>query len=81
MSEELISIVEAAAAGIDKLRKPNWANPMDHLKIDIVNGEPGPWGHLYSPANEEINGRNPVDLLLHKREWREEKAYLSWQPN
>lgn len=61
---ELLSIVEAAALGIDRLRMPQWADPNDYLKIDIVDGKPGPWGHLYSPINELVNGKNPIDLLL-----------------
>lgn len=59
---ELISINEAAASGIERLRRPNWANPMDHLKIDIVNGKPGPWTHLYAPFNQECTGRDPVSM-------------------
>ena len=61
---KLLSIVEAAALGIGRLRMPQWVDPNDYLKIDIVDGKPGPWGHLYSPINELVNGRNPVDLLL-----------------
>ena len=64
MSEApLLCIAEAARKGIDRLRLPIWSTPMDHLKIDIVNGEPGPWGHLFSPINIGINGRDPVDFL------------------
>ncbi len=63
---ELISINEAAARGIDKLRQPRWANQEDYLKIDIIEGKAGPWGHLYSPANMAINGKNPVDMMLLK---------------
>lgn len=37
---------------------------MDHLKIDIIDGKPGPWTHLYSPFNKECNGRDPVDMLF-----------------
>jgi hypothetical protein len=36
---------------------------MDHFKIDIVDGKPGPWLHLYAPFNKECNGRDPVDLI------------------
>lgn len=50
-----ISIEDAAAKGIERIRKEIWANPMDHLKIDIIGGCPGPWVHLYSPANSAIN--------------------------
>lgn len=61
--QELISIVEAAAAGIERLRRPIWASPFDHLKIDIFDGRPGPWSHLYAPFNKECNGRDPVNII------------------
>jgi hypothetical protein len=60
----MISINEAARAGIDRLRKPLWANPLDHLKIDIIDGELGPWLHVFAPFNKECNGRDPVDILI-----------------
>jgi hypothetical protein len=59
-----MSFAEAAAAGIDRLRMPHWAGPMDHVKIDIIAGKPGPWVHNFCPANVEINGRDPVDVLI-----------------
>lgn len=62
-SKQLISIKEAAAKGIERLRDPIWANQFDHIKIDIVKGAPGPWLHLYAPFNKECNGRDPVDFL------------------
>lgn len=62
----LISIRQAAAAGIERLREPQWVNSLDHLKIDIVNGRPGPWLHLFSPLNKAINGRDPFDFLALK---------------
>ena len=58
-----ISISEAAAKGIELLRKPIWSTPEDHLKIDIVDGKPGIWTHLFCPFNLECNGRDPVDVL------------------
>lgn len=60
---DLISIEEAAARGITRLRRPVWASPFDHIKIDIIDGRPGPWSHLYAPFNRECNGRDPVDIL------------------
>ena len=60
----LISIKEAATLGIERLRRPIWATPEDHLKIDIINGRVGPWLHLYCPFNKECNGRDPVDFLI-----------------
>lgn len=59
----MISIRQAAQNGIQRLRVPHWRLPNDHIKIDIIDGKPGPWLHLYSELNEEINGRNPCDIL------------------
>lgn len=61
---ELLSIKDAAAQGIDRLRRPIWSNKLDHLKLDIIDGKPGPWTHLYCPFNKECNGRDPVDMLF-----------------
>ena len=76
---DLISIRQAAAQGIDKLRMPQWVNPDDYLKIDIIDGRPGPWTHLFSPVNEEINGRNPVDMLV-IHVGLDDEAYLPHAP-
>lgn len=62
-ARRLISINEAVKLGHPRLRKPIWANPFDHLKIDIIDGQIGPWLHLYAPFNAECNGRDPVDVL------------------
>ena len=61
---ELISINTAASRGIERVRRPFWAEPLDHVKIDIIDGAPGPWTHLYCPANKMINGRDPVNVLF-----------------
>lgn len=64
-----LSINEARIAGIERLRLARWANKDDHIKITImkdpVSGENwlGPWWELWSPINEETNGRNPVKNL------------------
>ena len=62
----MISIKEAAAWGIERVRKPIWQNSLDHVKIDIVEGAPGPWLHLWCPFNTECNGRDPVDVLAYQ---------------
>lgn len=59
----MLSINQAAKRGITRLREPRWADPMDHIKIDLIGDCPGPWIHLYCPINKEINGRDPVDVL------------------
>lgn len=60
----LFSLNEAAARGVSRVRQPNWANPLDHIKIDLFpDGAHGPWVHVYSPFNKECNGRDPIDLL------------------
>lgn len=60
----MLSIRDAVSKGITRLRKPMWANPCDHLKVDIYEGHLGPWIHLYAPFNLECNGRDPVSLLV-----------------
>lgn len=59
----LLSINQAAAAGIERLRKPVWVSLLDHIKVDVVDGKPGPWLHLWCPINKECNGRDPIDVL------------------
>lgn len=63
MSGGLLSINTAVAQGICRLRMPQWVNPLEHLKIDVVDGRPGAWAHLYSPSNISLNKRDPVDVL------------------
>jgi hypothetical protein len=65
-----LSINEAVKAGVERLRLDKWANPDDHIRITITKdpetGEPylGWWYELWSPINEEINGRNPVKSIV-----------------
>lgn len=61
---KLISARRAAQLGIERLRRPIWAHPMDHIKIDIIDGALGPWGYLFAPFNQECNGRDPVDFIF-----------------
>lgn len=61
---DLMSIDEAAARGIERLRQPQWKDPCAHLKLDIINGRPGPWVHLYDPSNSRVNGKDPVSMLF-----------------
>ncbi len=61
---ELISMREAAKRGIERIRRPIWADKMDHLKLTIVDGNLGPWIKLYAPFNQECNGRDPVEMLI-----------------
>lgn len=73
---DLISIRDAAAKGIERLRQPQWVNPMDHIKIDLVKGILGPWVHLWCPFNTECNKRDPVDMLL----WQVGLDDAEWLP-
>ena len=58
----LVSIAEAAARGVERVRRPQWAIPLDHLRLCAQGGKPGPWLLLYSPFNEECNGMDPVPI-------------------
>ena len=59
---ELISINDAVKLGIERIRKPIWADQFDHVKIDIIDGQLGPWIHLFSPENKMFNGKDPIDI-------------------
>jgi hypothetical protein len=62
----MISILEAAKKGVERVRKPIWADPLDHVKIDIIDEKPGPWLHLWAPFNMECNGRDPVSVFAYQ---------------
>lgn len=72
MEDKLISCRQAVQQGIERLRKPNWSHPFDHIKIDIIDGELGPWIHLFSPLNNMINGNDPTSIL-----WFNEDAFAN----
>jgi hypothetical protein len=74
----LISINEAAEQGIERLRRTIWTMPEDHIKIDIVDGKPGIWTHLYSPLNKECNGRDPFDILCMQIDYGE-RVWVPYQ--
>ena len=71
----LISIKEAEAQGLERVRKPIWADPLDHLHIR-PHGKPGLWTHLYCPFNKECNGRDPVELL----KFQLDQDAKEWEP-
>lgn len=71
-----MSLEEAAAQGITRVRKPIWAIAEDHLEVDIVNGKLGVWCRLYSPFNPKCNGQDPISMpCLEGRDEREWLAY------
>jgi hypothetical protein len=62
---ELFSIMDAVSRGIERVRLPIWADPFDHIKIDLMgDGGHGPFLHLYGPSNKAINGQDPVSMLF-----------------
>lgn len=76
---KLISINEAAEMGVERLRLSKWADKMDHIKLDIVDGKPGPWIHLWCPFNKECNGRDPVSQLSIMHPWKECLDTPEWE--
>jgi hypothetical protein len=61
---DLISIREAAASGIDRIRKPVWSCRGDHLKLDIIDGQSGPWVHFFAPINKPLFQNDPMDIIV-----------------
>lgn len=76
---QLISIAEAAKQGVERIRMPRWSTPEDHLKIDIINGDPGPWVRLYGPFNNVCNGTDPVTLFGFDMVDYDEKIFLPYE--
>ena len=76
---KMMTLREAVAKRIERLRNPKWANPMDHLKLDLI-GESGhgPWLHLFCPFNQECNGRDPVDFLMFDFDW-DEREWVAYK--
>lgn len=61
---KLMSLHEAKAAGIVRVRRPIWSNAMDHLELTVLpGGDLGPWVKLWCPFNLECNGKDPMQLL------------------
>lgn len=65
---KLITITEAAAQGITRLRLPHWVSELDFIEIA------GPLLRLWSPMNQHVNGRDPVTMTIgsfdrDSREW------------
>ncbi len=57
-----ISLVDAAALGVSRIRMPSWSHRHDHFEIDIKNGKLGPTILLWSPPNRRFYKRDPISL-------------------
>ena len=51
-----MTLNEAAKGGINRVRRPMWANPNAYARIDLVSGGMGPWLHLYDRDSQEVIG-------------------------
>lgn len=60
----LLTLREAAAEGIERLRRPIWAHPMDHIRMSARAGTVPLFIYLFCPFNQECNGRDPVEIFL-----------------
>lgn len=76
---KLISINDAVKLGIERLRKPTWIEPVDHIKIDIIDGQLGPRIHSFSPDNKIFNGKDPIDIFTITDRFRpDDKAFVAY---
>jgi len=64
-----MTVEEAAAQGLTKIRRSIWASPLDHLAIGPV------WHRLYSPMNQAINGQDPVPLFAAREQTDDWEPY------
>ncbi len=50
-----MTISDAAALGISRIRRSMWADKKSYAKIDLTdNGTHGPWLHLFDRRTQEI---------------------------
>lgn len=56
----LISLNEAAACGIERVRLGHWTEPGDYIRIQILDGELGPKFQLYSRFFPSMGIPNPA---------------------
>lgn len=80
---KLLTIRQAAEKGIERVHAKKWANPLDHLKINVACGALLPWSQFYSPMNMAMLGCDPKELLItqvgpNRAEW---EPYLGPLPD
>lgn len=62
--ESKVTQDELIAKGINRFRRPIWADPNDYARVDVINGMRGPWLHLWARRTQEAIGeRTPQDVL------------------
>lgn len=55
---------ELIALGYNRMRREIWADPTDYLHIDMIDGQKGPWAHLWARRTQQIIGApTPQDIL------------------
>lgn len=69
-----MTLIEAAAAGIERVTNVRWPPMTAFVRIDIIDGKPGPWLHSYNLSDLETGMNTPTDRLglgdiYDKREW------------
>jgi hypothetical protein len=64
IAANLISLTDAARAGVTLLRMKVWAFPDDRLEIEIVNGQLAPWATLHLPTSGPLIDIAPTKRIL-----------------
>lgn len=60
----MISINQAVAQGITRLRMPRWAPTDAYLLLSIIDGKVGLWCKLYSRTEQQAIGEPTPQLFL-----------------
>lgn len=60
----MISINQAVAQGITRLRMPRWAPTDAYMLLYIIDGELGPWVKLYSRTEQQAIGEPTPQMFL-----------------
>ena len=58
-----MTLSDAAQQRIDKVRRSNWADPQEHLVLEILEGNVlGPWCYLVSPNIQSLAKSEDVSV-------------------
>jgi hypothetical protein len=81
-----MTLNQAVARGISKVRDPNWASPEDYILIDLIPDPKnpghfwhGPWLHLYSPLQPILGQPTPQEILFNSLNW-DEDGWVAFEP-
>lgn len=70
-----MTLSEAAAKGIRRVRHVQWIDPFSYLKINIIEGQLGVLGYFYALDQLFIGHVTPEPFVLDGHPWLEDARF------